>query len=58
MDSGFDFACALDADGRATCWGDDQHGQTEAPSDAFVKISAGRTHACGLRADGTVRCWG
>lgn len=69
--SGLDHTCALDADGRAWCWGSGSIGQlgpgTEEGSVLPVLVSddlrfddvlAGRWHSCGLTADGEVYCWG
>lgn len=63
--------CALLADGRAVCWGDNADGQLgdgttdsrNTPQDVagslrFTALAAGSTHTCGLTADGTVYCWG
>ena len=50
--------CALSDDDTVACWGDNEHGQTDAPSGAFGAVSAGRSHSCGLRTDGTLACWG
>lgn len=63
--------CALLADGRIRCWGDNSSGQlgtgttTDSSTPAAVSgistaiaIAAGSFHTCGLLADGTVKCWG
>lgn len=51
--------CAIQEDGRALCWGLDDHGQSSAPADErFVAISAGANHTCGLQEDGAALCWG
>ena len=51
--------CALDAEGRAACWGGNQWGQSEPPSDErFTQLAAGYAFTCGLREDGEVECWG
>jgi hypothetical protein len=52
------FACALDAHGQATCWGDNSHHQLEAPLDTFNGLTAAASWACGLKTDGTILCWG
>ena len=58
VDSGTAHACGLRTDGTISCWGDNSHGQTDAPDGQFSAVSAGRTHSCALRGDGTVTCWG
>lgn len=40
------------------CWGDNLHGQLDAPSGAFTAVSAGEQDSCGIRVDGTTECWG
>lgn len=64
--------CALLADGRMQCWGDNSRGQlgdgtrqdrksavlVTNLSDVIVKIAAGRLHTCALAADGDLYCWG
>lgn len=66
------FTCAVDMEGRAFCWGSDNHaGQlgngTNAPSDApmrvktgarFLQVVTGGAHACGLTTQDRVLCWG
>ena len=58
VDSGTAHACGLRTDGTISCWGDNSHGQTDAPGGEFSAVSAGRTHSCGLRSDGSISCWG
>lgn len=68
---GFDFACALQADGKVYCWGDGQGAQLGlgtqvlgANAPVFVvggvkQISAGDAHTCVVFAvTGFMRCWG
>ena len=58
--SGAALACALDARGRARCWGAGAGG-LQARLDGLsrlVQIDAGYQHACGLDRDGAVHCWG
>ena len=63
--------CALDEQGRAFCWGENQWGQLGngrkqtassptlvAGGNAFAKLSSGRSHTCGLTTEHRVLCWG
>lgn len=63
--------CALDADGKAYCWGDNSKGQlgdgttenraipTPVSGDLrFKAISAGFEHTCAIAVDGKGYCWG
>lgn len=50
--------CALDASGHITCFGNDDHGKTDAPSGSYVDVSAGSRHSCAVDGDGEVDCWG
>ena len=47
--------CALDEEGRATCWGE---GATDPPAERLRRIGAGASHACGVEGEGDVVCWG
>lgn len=74
VDAGWGFACALDDDGAAWCWGANGIGQlgngtggttsfSSLPvrvvtDQRFTSIHAGLYTACGLTADGTPWCWG
>jgi hypothetical protein len=66
LDAGDRHLCAITLDGRARCWGgDNDAGQSNAPSGTFVAISAGGIESetdsgfsCGVRDDGTITCWG
>ncbi|GLC27737.1 protein kinase domain-containing protein [Roseisolibacter agri] len=68
---GASHACALDADGRAFCWGANDRGQlgdgtttdrrtpTRVAGDArFIALSAGRAHTCAATTERQVLCWG
>ena len=52
-------ACAIDAFGLVTCWGDNAHGQIIAPTGIFNTLSAAGNYTCGIRG-GTeaIECWG
>lgn len=74
IDAGLHFACGLDTDGAAWCWGPNFHGNlgngTVGYGDAvptpgrvagglrFAAISAGYEHACALTEEGEAYCWG
>ncbi len=63
LDTGEAHSCALRTDSTVVCWGDNAHGQADAPDGAFQAVSAGGSewdgsHSCALRTDGTVVCWG
>ena len=52
--------CALDAEGRGRCWGDDAYGQVSGlpREQQFKYLGAGWTFSCGLTDSGDVKCWG
>ena len=62
VDTGHVHSCGLRTDSTVVCWGDNAHGQADAPDGAFEAVSAGgtwdRSHSCGVRVDATVVCWG
>ena len=51
-------SCGLRSGGSVVCWGNDEFGQSVAPSGVFSAVVAGGAHSCGLRSDGAVSCWG
>lgn len=52
-------SCRLEPDGTASCWGNNDEGQSAPPEDdTFTTLAVGDSHSCGLRADGTAVCWG
>ena len=55
--AGFEYTCALKADGSAVCWGTSED-TVPAPDVRFKSISAGYAHACGIKTNGAVVCWG
>jgi Regulator of chromosome condensation (RCC1) repeat len=56
--AGVGFACGLQTNGGAVCWGDNAWGESTPPADDFKQISAGDAFACGLEINGTAVCWG
>ena len=58
VSAGHYYSCGVVADKTVTCWGNNEHGQSDAPAGLFSAVSAGGRHSCGLRADETVACWG
>lgn len=68
---GSEHLCALDREGRITCWGDNRWGQVglapigdEVPPrtiqgfDGIVALAAGGTNHCALDREGVLWCWG
>jgi alpha-tubulin suppressor-like RCC1 family protein/tRNA A-37 threonylcarbamoyl transferase component Bud32 len=64
-------SCLVSAVGKATCWGNNDHGQlgdvtserakSPVALDArpqFVAITAGASHTCAIARDGAAWCWG
>ena len=69
--AGGNHSCALQADARVACWGDNAYGQLGNGDNQTVDgvasvvglsdvtaIAAGFMHTCALRANGSVACWG
>lgn len=56
---GWSHTCALRADAKVFCWGNNhpKPAPVALPADV-VEISAGGQHSCARRRDGTVWCWG
>ena len=50
--------CGVRAAGAIACWGNNDFGQSKAPSGQFIAVSPGGRHTCGLRSDRTITCWG
>lgn len=56
---GCDYACGLQEDGTAGCWGDAEHGEDDPPEERFIAIdSKGWWVSLGVTEDGNVSCWG
>ncbi len=70
--SGFSHSCAVDSDGRLSCWGSNSEGQlglgvrtpfSDEPVEpvglgSVSSVSAGSSHTCAVTVAGGVRCWG
>ena len=56
--AGDSHSCGLRSDDTITCWGNNEHGRSNAPGGSFKAVSAGNLHSCGLRSDDTITCWG
>jgi hypothetical protein len=54
------YTVALRIDGGVHCWGYNNYGQCDTPTDvgACSSTAGGREHTIALRSDGGVRCWG
>ena len=52
--------CALYADGRARCWGDNTYSQVSGlPKEhTWAQVGAGWTFSCALTVEGDIYCWG
>ncbi|MEM6989497.1 MAG: hypothetical protein AAF721_03340 [Myxococcota bacterium] len=55
--SGFYLACALQADGKVSCWDAHHRPATVDLPDAAVKIDVGQEKNCAVLQDGHVACW-
>ena len=58
VNAGVWHTCGVLASEAVTCWGYNDHGQSNAPAGTYRTASGGALHSCGLRTDGTVTCWG
>ena len=58
ISAGKDFTCGVRVEGGIVCWGDNAHGQADAPAGMFRQVAAGGGHACALDRDGAAVCWG
>lgn len=70
--AGREHTCGLDAEGKAWCWGSNNHGElgggtmsaatanpvSVAGGRSYQMLAAGESFTCGLAADGKVFCWG
>ena len=58
ISAGHYHSCGIDESGSVLCWGQNDYGQTDAPSGEFVSVSAGSYHSCAVDTDGVAHCWG
>ena len=57
--AGMYHSCALNEQGQTSCWGQNDFGEVDIPSDiAFVDLLLGEGHTCGETVDGDFLCWG
>ena len=58
--AGISHTCALQADGRLLCFGNNRDGQCDVPAGIgpVVAVAAGFHHTCALQADGRLLCFG
>jgi alpha-tubulin suppressor-like RCC1 family protein len=60
VDAGYGHICAVGADGKVSCWGNNFYGQATVPATlgSATQVSAGQDHTCAIESDGAVVCWG
>ncbi len=58
IDAGENHTCGIKIDNTIECWGDNTHGQTNAPAGQFLSVSAGGVASCGINFDDNLVCWG
>ena len=57
VSAGGQHTCAITDEGSVVCWGDNSHGQLDAPSGAFIDVNARPRNSCGVSTEGPVECW-
>ncbi len=56
---GLGHACAIDAYGMVSCWGDTTHGQGTVPGGLFSALGAAGNYSCAIHTGtGAIECWG
>ena len=59
VECGANFCCGLEFDGSIECWGDNLHGQLNAPADDNHRdLAVGYQQACAVNANREPVCWG
>lgn len=61
LSAGLDQTCGVRSDGTVgsvDCWGNNSHGELNAPSELFTDVGVGDNLSCGIRDDGSGTCWG
>ena len=58
VSAGDEHTCAVKANGRIVCWGNNTYEQATPPGGVFQQVSAGNFRTCGLKSDRTIVCWG
>lgn len=58
IEAGKNHTCGIKRDNTVVCWGDNTHGQANAPQGQFLSISAGGVYSCGINFENQLVCWG
>lgn len=56
--AGWDHSCGVRSDATVACWGDNEHGQSDAPAGTFTSVAAGWESSYGVRSNATLTGWG
>ena len=58
IEAGKNHTCGIKLDNTVVCWGDNTHGQANAPQGRFLSVSAGDVYSCGIDFESQLVCWG
>lgn len=58
IEAGKNHTCGIKLDNTVVCWGDNTHGQANAPQGQFLSNSAGGVYSCGINFENRLVCWG